>query len=95
MKNRSMKHWIVLLCCCGLAGASIGVSINTSGVFYEPVSQSLGILRGNFAMHMTIFSVVTAITALFVPRILKKVNYKVLLFIGVIVEYFTLLHAPC
>lgn len=85
MKNRSMKHWIVLLCCCGLAGASIGVSINTSGVFYEPVSQSLGILRGNFAMHMTIFSVVTAITALFVPRILKKVNYKVLLFIGVIV----------
>lgn len=85
MENKSIKHWIVLLCCCGLAGASIGVSINTSGVFYEPVSQSLGILRGNFAMHMTIFSVVTAITALFVPRILKKVNYKVLLFIGVIV----------
>lgn len=85
MENKSIKHWIVLLCCCGLAGASIGVSINTSGVFYEPVSKSLGILRGDFAMHMTIFSIVTAITALFVPRIIKKVNYKLLLLVGILV----------
>lgn len=85
MKNKSLKHWIVLLSCCGLAGASIGVSINTSGVFYEPVSQSLNILRGDFAMHMTIFSIVTALTALFVPQIIKKINYKLLLFIGITV----------
>lgn len=85
MKNKSLKHWIVLLSCCGLAGSSIGVSINTSGVFYEPVSQSLNILRGDFAMHMTIFSIVTALTALFVPQIIKKINYKLLLFIGITV----------
>ncbi|WP_405316151.1 hypothetical protein [Faecalibacillus faecis] len=29
------KHWSVLICCCGLAAASIGISINSSGVFYK------------------------------------------------------------
>ena len=85
MMNKSYKHWMVLLCCCGLAGASIGVSINTSGVFYSPVSEALGILRGDFAMHMTIFSIVTAVIAIFVPKILKKISYKLLLFIGIVV----------
>ena len=40
------KHWSVLIYCCGLAAASIGISINSSGVFYTPVSKSLHILRG-------------------------------------------------
>lgn len=49
------KHWSVLIYCCGLAAASIGISINSSGVFYTPVSKSLHILRGTFSMHMTLF----------------------------------------
>lgn len=49
------KHWSVLICCCGLAAASIGISINSSGVFYTPVSKSLHMLRGTFSMHMTLF----------------------------------------
>ena len=85
MKNKDIKHWIVLILCCGLSGSSIGVCINTSGVFYTPVSEALGILRGSFAMHMTIFSMVTAIASLFVPKLMSKVNYKLLLIIGVIV----------
>ena len=48
------KHWSVLIYCCGLAAASIGISINSSGVFYTPVSKSLHILRGTFSMHMTL-----------------------------------------
>lgn len=49
------KHWSVLICCCGLAAASIGISINSSGVFYTPVSKNLHMLRGTFSMHMTLF----------------------------------------
>ena len=78
MVSKSSKHWLVLIVCCGLAASSIGVSINSSGVFYTPVSTSLGIMRGTFSMHMTIFSLTTAIGALFIPRIMNKVSYKLL-----------------
>ena len=49
------KSWLVLIALCGLAAASIGISINTSGVFYSVVSEDLGIFRGAFAFNMTIF----------------------------------------
>ena len=85
MVSKSSKHWLVLIVCCGLAASSIGVSINSSGVFYTPVSTSLGIMRGTFSMHMTIFSLTTAIGALFIPRIMNKVSYKLLLTISVVI----------
>ena len=51
-KNRSIKHLIVLIVCCGLAASSIGVCVNSAGVFYTPVSESLGIMRGTFSMQL-------------------------------------------
>ncbi len=89
MKNKSLKHWFVLATCCGLAASSIGISINSSGVFYSPVCESLNILRGNFSMHMTIFSLATALGALFVPYVMKKVPYKILLSISVLIAVFS------
>lgn len=89
MKNKSTKHWIVLAVCCGLAASSIGVSINSSGVFYTPVSESLGIMRGTFSMHMTIFSLMTAISSLFIPKLMDKVSYKVLLVVSVAAAVLT------
>lgn len=78
------KAWYVLIAMCGLIAASIGISINTSGVFYSVVASSLHLYRGSFAFHMTIFSMVTAITALFVPILLKKIHFKLLLTITVL-----------
>ncbi len=83
MKNKSMKHWLVMVVCCGMAAASIGVSINSSGVFYSPVATSLGVLRGNFALHMTIFLISSALGSLMVTSILKKVSFKLMLVIAV------------
>ncbi|MEI3385134.1 MAG: hypothetical protein V8R62_05730 [Faecalibacillus intestinalis] len=65
-----------LINCCGLAAASIGISINSSGVFYTPVSKSLHILRGTFSMHMTLFSLATAIISLFVQKSIKNFLLK-------------------
>ena len=35
------KHIMVLIAMCGLAAASIGVTVNTAGVFYAPVAEDL------------------------------------------------------
>ena len=83
MKKNNFKPWYVLVVCCGLAASSIGISINSSGVFYTPVSESLGVMRGTFAMHMTIFSLITAITALIVPKLMSRFSYKWILIISV------------
>lgn len=79
------KAWRVLIVLCGLAAAAVGISINTSGVFYSIVADELDLLRGAFAFHMTIFSLVTAISALFVPKFLRKISFKILLLISVLV----------
>ncbi|MCF0115459.1 MAG: MFS transporter [Erysipelotrichaceae bacterium] len=84
MSNKSIKHWIVLVMCCFMACASIGIALNTSGVFYTPVSEDLGILRGDFAMHATIFSIVQAFTMLIVPMVLRIYSFKLVLTVSTI-----------
>ena len=77
--NRIEKHWKVLAVMCGLAASSVGICINSIGIFYSPVSENLGILRGSFSLHATIASIVTAVAALYVPRIMNDRNFKLLL----------------
>lgn len=85
LKNKSKKHWIVVFVCCGLAGSSIGICINSMGIFYTPVAKALGIYRGTFALHSTISVIATAIMSLFVTKIIHKYHYKRVLTISVIV----------
>ncbi|MDO4467367.1 MAG: MFS transporter [Bacillota bacterium] len=82
MKNKSLKHWLIVLCCCGISASSIGTVVNTAGVFYEPICQDLGVLRGSVAMHTTLACLATAIVCLFAPSLLKRYNFKMLIFVG-------------
>ncbi|MGT2874026.1 MFS transporter [Streptococcus gallolyticus subsp. gallolyticus] len=83
--SRYHKSWNVLAVLCGLAAAAIGISINTSGVFYSIVSEDLGILRGAFSFHMTIFSLVTAVSTLFVPMLINRFPFKRVLSVAVLI----------
>lgn len=85
MNKNNIKPWLVLVVCCGLAASSIGISINSSGVFYTPVAEELGVMRGTFSMHMTIFSIVTAMSALVVPKIMSRFSYKLILRVSVLI----------
>lgn len=92
MKNRT--HWLVLLAMCGLSASSVGILINSVGVFYSPVSEELGILRGTFALHVTISTFVCALVSLLVPKILTGKNLKtVITFCVVLSSISTILMA--
>ena len=75
MKNKSYKHWIIVLLMCCLSASSIGLCTNAVGVFYTPVSMSLNVLRGTFALHATLSTLSTAITSLYMPYIMKRYSY--------------------
>jgi len=83
MKNKGIKYWLVLLSCCGLSASSVGIVMNTIGVFYTPVSSSLGVSQGTFTLHATFCILATALTVLIVPRIMKKISLKLMVLIGV------------
>ena len=85
MKNKSIKHLIVLLACCGMSAGAIGLCINASGVFYGPVAQTLGVGRGTFALHMTFFSLATAFASLITANVVRRLPLKVVLWTSVIV----------
>lgn len=84
MKNKSYKHWIIVALMSCLAASSIGLCQNAVGVFYTPVSDDLGVLRGTFALHATLSTLSTAVVSLFLPRIMNRVSYKKILLFGVI-----------
>lgn len=80
---KSRKHWLVLACACGMAAASIGLSINVIGVFYTPVSEALNIYRGSFAFHNTIASIAMAFVSLVIPQLIYRIGWKPALAVGI------------
>lgn len=80
---KSRKHWLVLACACGMAAASIGLSINVIGVFYTPVSEALNIYRGSFAFHNTIASIAMAFVSLIIPQLIYRIGWKPALAVGI------------
>lgn len=80
---KTKKHWFVLAASCGMAGSSLGININSIGVFYTPVADSLGVFRGTFAMHSTITALAIAIVSLYIPKILAIHRFKTILRFGV------------
>jgi len=72
------------MCC--LAASSIGLCTNAIGVFYTPVSKSLHVLKGTFAMHATLSTLITALTSLKMSKLIRKYNYKKILLIGVLLS---------
>lgn len=92
---KTKLHWLVLIAMCGLSASSVGLLINSVGVFYSPVSDSLGILRGTFALHVTLSTFVCAITSLFVSKILNEKNFKMIVTIGIITASMSTILMSC
>lgn len=86
MRNKSYKHWMIVFLMCCLAASSIGLCTNAIGVFYTPVSQSLNVLKGTFALHATLSTLATALTSLKISKVIKKYSYKKVLFLGVMLS---------
>lgn len=61
------------MCC--LAASSIGLCTNAIGVFYTPVSKSLHVLKGTFAMHATL-SIDNGFDIIKMSKLIRKYNYK-------------------
>lgn len=87
IKNKTAKHWIVLVVVSLMFSAFAGITNNTIGVFYSPVAEDLGILRGNFALHSTITLLVNGAVSLVVPNVIDRFKWKPTLIGGSILGF--------
>ena len=86
MKNKSVYHWLIVAACSGLAMAAIGISINCAGIFFESVSEDLGVGRGDVSLTVTLTNVLTGLMGpLVASRLFGRVNIKVLAGVGSVV----------
>ena len=88
-KNKAKRHWLVLIICCGLIASSIGICVNVVGVFYTPVSEGLGVLKGTVAMQSTIAMISMSLATLGVPKLIDKWGIRQTIIMGVFATALT------
>ena len=82
------EKWMILILCCLLTGATTGTN-TIAGLFYNPVCNELGILKGTFNLQSLISTAVTTVTLMFLPRVMQKVPVKKLISMAVIAVSIT------
>lgn len=82
-RKHSASYFFIVLICCGFAAASLGICVNSDGAFYSAVCEALGLGRGPVAIYATLSGLATGILSPVVMRLIKKVNLKLIVSIGV------------
>ena len=73
------RHVLVLVAMCGLIASGIGLVTNVSGLFFTPIAEEFGILKGSASLMLTICNISLAVGGTIVPRILSEKSLKPLL----------------
>ncbi len=78
------KYLWVLVALCGMATASLGICMNTAGLFYRPIAESLGVGIGDVSLIVTILMVASSFTSLLMPRFLNENTLRKIILAGLI-----------
>jgi MFS family permease len=73
------RHLLVLIGMCGLLASGVGLVTNVSGLFFTPLMDDFGILRGQASLMPTICNIALAVGGMFVPRLLSEKTLKPLM----------------
>jgi len=82
MKKSNLRYILVLISMCGLIASSVGLTTNIAGLFFTPVAEEFGILKGSVSLTLTICNIVFAIGGLIAPKLLNEKSIKKLIMIG-------------
>ncbi len=67
---------------CGLMSSSVGLVTNVSGLFFTPLMEEFGVLRGQVSLMPTICNICLAIGGIVLPRILSEKNLRAVIIGG-------------
>ena len=86
MKNfvDTNKPWIILTITSLMVGASMGLVMNLSGIYYAPMASDLDVLLGSVSLHGTFLSFALAFGSLTIPKATEKLGLKKMILLGTI-----------
>ena len=79
MKNKS--QFSVLVVCCCIVAASIGMLTNSAGVFFTPIAEDLGVGKGAVSMSLTLANIAYAFGGLMTVKVIHENNFKKMVFL--------------
>lgn len=71
--------YVIVICCCLIMGFDVGISMSCAGIFYPPVSASLGVARGTFSLYMSFSFLTSALMLSVAGKMLQKHSARRLL----------------
>lgn len=83
-KKEKVNYFMIIISLCGLAGAAVGLGTNSAGLFFTSASESLHVSRSAISFTATIVTIISAISALFLPKLLKPKTFKLIIYVGTI-----------
>lgn len=86
LKSTKMEYLWILIGCCLMAGASMGLCVYCAGVFYNPIAASLSVSHGQASLISTLVLVSMACFTLLMPGLMKMVPYRFLMLGGLVLS---------
>lgn len=80
------KHLLLLLACCGMVAASVGLCVNAYGVFYTPLSAALGAGRAAVTLHSTISGIITGLLSPAIVKLSERVPLRRIVCPGIVLS---------
>lgn len=71
-RRRMHYGFIIVACCCLMMGVNVGLTFSCAGIFYRPVSESLGVAVGEFGIYMSVMYVTSTLMLSVAGRMLER-----------------------
>lgn len=86
LKNNIHYAWYIFFACFLIQGLSIGIVINTVGIYFIPVSNEFSCPVSLITMYVTLKGIATCVSALYVKKIIEKYPIRYVASIAVLLE---------
>ena len=78
--NNKNQLFVLIVCCC-IVAASLGMLTNSAGVFFSPVAEDLGVGKGAVSMSLTLANIANAFGGLMTVKVIHENNFKKMVFL--------------
>ena len=86
MKQTNIHYgYVIVFCCCLIMGIDVGLPMSCAGIFYQPVSEELGVTVGKFGLYMSFNFLASTLMLSIAGKMMERFSARLLLSLSSIV----------